>query len=193
MPKRVVDQFSRLNITLITELDEQGQSLFRQLQRTRARVQQYWPIPEKIGENTDIVLCEFVSDISRRYTWMPGEATAASIILLPQNGHYDMDCLQGALPDAVIHRPYQPNVVLSTLMIGWDHFSFCRRQRLRISRLDENIRALRDIERAKHFIMIEKSLNENKAFSVLRMMAMERRMTVAALASYLVDSRENVN
>ncbi len=81
MPKRVVDQFSRLNITLITELDEQGQSLFRQLQRTRARVQQYWPIPEKIGENTDIVLCEFVSDISRRYTWMPGEATAASIIL----------------------------------------------------------------------------------------------------------------
>jgi two-component system, response regulator / RNA-binding antiterminator len=189
---RLTDRFSRLSITLITELDEQGQSLMRQLQRTRARVNHRWPIPERVGESTDIVVCEFTPDMSRRYAWMPGEATAASIILLPQSGQYDLSCLQASIPDAVIHRPYQPNAVLTALTIGWDHFSFCSRQRGRIARLDENLRTLRDIERAKHFIMADKNINEHNAFNVLRTMAMERRMTIAALAGSLVDSRESV-
>ncbi|MET2831125.1 ANTAR domain-containing protein [Mesorhizobium shangrilense] len=149
------DQFSRITITLVGELDEQGHFLLRELQRTRARVNHRWPIPEHIGEDTDIVLCQFVPDLSRRYTWMPGEANAAGIALLPQNGLYDMRPLEAALPDAVLHRAYLPHAVLTALSIAWDHFSFCRRQRVRIARLDETIRSLRDIERAKHLIMAD--------------------------------------
>ena len=186
------DQFSRLTITLVSELDEQGLGLMRELQRTRARVNHRWPVPELLGHDTDIVLCEFVPDLSRRYTWMPGEANAAVIALLPQNGVYDLKRLQAALPDAVLYRPYLPHAVLAALSIAWDHFSFCRRQRVRIARLDENVRSLRDIERAKHLIMADKNINENNAFNLLRSMAMERRMTIAALAASLVDSGENV-
>lgn len=193
MAKNPLDHFSRLTITLITELDEQGLSLMRQLQRTRASIHHRWPIPERIGENTDIVICEYTPDLSRRYSWMPGEATAASIMLLPQSELFDIRGLQAALPDAVIHRPYHSNAVLSALVVGWDHFSFCRRQRTRIARLDENVRNLRHIERAKQLIMADKNINEHKAFNVLRTMAMERRMSIAALAEYLVDSRENLS
>lgn len=185
------DQFSRLSITLVSELDEQGMLLYRALQRTRARVTQRWPMPERIGENCDILVCEFQADLSRRYAWMPGEANAAVIALLPQSGRYEMARLQAAVPDAILHRPYLPHTIMAALSVGWDHFSFSRRQRVRIARLDENIRALRDIERAKHLIMEDKKINEYNAFNVLRSMAMEHRMTIAALAASLVDSREN--
>jgi len=191
--KRPLDHFSRLTITLICEPDEQGQFLMRELQRTRANVKQRWPPPERIGGETDIVLCEYLPDLSSRYAWMPGEATAASIVLLPQAGQYDMRMLQSALPDAVIHRPYLSQSILTALVIGWDHFSFARRQRSRIGRLDENVRSLRDIERAKMVIMLEKNISEYKAFNVLRDMAMERRITIAALAATLVDTKQSVS
>jgi AmiR/NasT family two-component response regulator len=73
-------------------------------------------------------------------------------------------------------------------MLALDHFSYARRQQLRIARLDENIKALRDIERAKQIIMTQRSLGENEAYRVLRDMAMERRVTVAELAGKLIDS-----
>lgn len=192
MPARQSEQFSRLTITLICEADEQGQLLLRELQRTRARVRHRWPIPERIGEDTDIVLVEYAPDLANRYTWMPGEALAACIVLLPQAGQYDIRKLQAALPDSVLHRPYVAHAIQTALMVGWDHFSFCRRQRSRIARLDENIRSLRDIERAKLVIMAEKNISEYKAFNVLRDMAMERRITIAALAASLIDSKHSV-
>lgn len=192
MAPGTIDQFSRATITLICEPDDQGRLLMRELQRTRARVVHRWPMPERIGEGTDIVIVEFDADIARRYVWMPGEASAAVIVLLPQSGRYDMRRLQAALPDAVIHRPYLPHAIVTALTVGWDHFSYARRQRIRIQRLDENVRALRDIERAKHYIMEDKNTNENNAFNILRTMAMERRMTVAAIAASIVDSRQNL-
>lgn len=187
-----IDRFSRLSISLVSELDEQGIFLLRALQRTRARVEHRWPVPERVGEGCDIVVCEFVADLSRRYAWVPGEAKAAVVVLLPQSGHYDTDKLNAAVPDAVLYRPYAAHAIATALSIGWDHFSFARRQRVRIARLDENVRALRDIERAKHFIMKEKKVSEHEAFNLLRSLAMERRVTIAALAASLVDSRDNL-
>ena len=179
--------FAQLSMTLVCEGDEQGMKLLRSLQRTRARVEQRWPMPERVGDNCDILLCEFTPDLSRRYAWMPGEAKAAVIVLLPQSGRFDVGRFRAAVPDAALHRPYTPAAVDAALSLAWDHFSFCRRQRTRISRLDENVRSLRNIERAKHIIMAARNISELNAFNVLRSMAMERRMTVAALAASLVD------
>lgn len=192
MATRPLDTFSRLTITLVCEPDEQGQFLMRELQRTRAQVKQRWPVPERVGGETDILVCEYLPDLSGRFAWMPGEASAALIVLLPRAGQYDLRVLQRSLPDAVIHRPFLSHTILTALVIGWDHFSFARRQRSRIARLDENVRSLRDIERAKLIIMAEKNINEYKAFNVLRDMAMERRITIAALSASLVDSKHAV-
>jgi two-component system, response regulator / RNA-binding antiterminator len=181
------EHLARLTITLICEQDEQGHFLTRELQRTRARVNIRWPIPDRIGENTDIVVCEFIPDLSGRFAWAPGEATAATIVLLSQGGRYDLRSLRSAVPDSIIHRPYTASAISTALSIGWDHFTFNRRQKGRIDRLDENIRSMRDIERAKQMIMTKKSMNERNAFGLLRSMAMERRQTIAALATSLVD------
>lgn len=191
MSKNPLEIFSRLNIMLITELDEQGMGLLRQVQRTRARVEHRWPVPEKIGDNTDIVICEYSPDLSRRYAWMPGEAAAAVIVLMPSVENLDLSGLKAATPDAVLHRPYRWDAVSAAMIVAWDHFSYVQRQRTRISRLDENVRSLRQIERAKHIIMRQKNISESNALSELRSMAMSRRMSMAALASQLIDTQRS--
>lgn len=175
-------------MTVLCAMDGEGQQLFRHLQRTRARVKHIWPVPEAIGENSDIVLCEYQRGIGRKLSWVPGEAKAALILLLPQTGQYDLQEIRAAIPDALLHRPYLPHAIDAALLIALDHFTFSKRQRIRIARLDESIKYLREIERAKHVIMTRQAVGEQEAYRLLRDMAMERRVTVAELAAKVVDS-----
>lgn len=188
MASSLDQQLSRLSIVLGCELDGEGARLLRHLQRTRASVRQVWPVPKTLGENADVVMVEYGKGLSQRLAWDPGEASAALVVLLPPAAQLDLGDLRQSLPDAVLHRPYQPQAIDVALMLALDHFSYGKRQRTRIARLDENIKALRDIEKAKHLIMKQKSLGENEAYRVLRDMAMERRVTIAEIAEKLVDS-----
>jgi AmiR/NasT family two-component response regulator len=190
LSKAFQQQLSRLNILLVCEPGAEEQSLLRHLQRTRATVRHVWPAPETIGENTDLMIAQYMRGIGQRLSWVPGEAKAAFIILLPQNGQYDLAEVRGALPDSVIYRPFLPHAIDVALMLALDHFSYGKRQRLRISRLDENMRALRDIEKAKHAIMSSQDIGESDAYRVLRDMAMEKRVTIAEVAGRMVDSAE---
>ncbi|MCB1431219.1 MAG: ANTAR domain-containing protein [Alphaproteobacteria bacterium] len=190
MTSPLSQQLARLSVVLACEPDIEGAKLLRHLQRTRADVRHVWPVPASLGENADLVLVEYSRGLSGKFAWVPGEASAALVILVPQAGQFHLEELRKGLPDAVLHRPYQPHAIDAALMLALDHFSYGKRQRLRIARLDENIKALRDIEKAKHFIMIRKSLGENEAYRVLRDMAMERRVTIAELAAKLVDSSD---
>lgn len=186
------EHLSRLNIMVVGEIGSETQTLVRHLQRSRAAVQHVWPAPERIGENTDILLCEYGPGLGRQLAWMPGEPTAALIITLPQSGRFDLSEIQAACPDAVLHRPYLPHAIDVAIQVALDHFSFGKRMRTRIARMDENIRALRDIEKAKHAIMLRNNVGEAEAFRMLRDMAMQRRVTVASIAAKLVDSAESL-
>lgn len=192
MTRNPTDQFSRLRILVACETDMDGQTLIRHLQRTRATVRNIWPVPEKIGESADVLLCEYSGGLGKRLAWMPGEPLAALIVLLPQSGGYDLREVQAACPDAVLHRPYLPHAVDVAMMVALDHFNFGKRQRLRIARMDENIHAMRDIEMAKHLIMARNQVGEAEAFRILRDLAMQRRVTVASVASKFVDSGDKL-
>lgn len=181
-------QFSRLRMLVVCEMDEQATTLLRHLQRSRASVMHMWPAPDRIGENVDLVLCEYGPGLGKRLAWMPGEAQACLIMLLPHTGHFDLREIQAACPDAVLHRPYIADAIDVALTVGLDHFNFGKRQRLRISRMDENIHAMREIEMAKHIIMGRSNVSEAEAFRMLRDLAMKQRVTVAVIASKFVDS-----
>jgi AmiR/NasT family two-component response regulator len=188
MTGKPLDQLARMDVALHCDIGGEGQKLLRHLQRTRATVHHQWPAPERIGETANLVLCEYESSLARRLAWPPGEATAALIVLLPQECRIDLGALRAACPDAVLHRPYQAQAIDVALMSAVDHFGYGKRARQRIERMTENIHAVREIERAKHLLMAKHQVNEAKAFELLRDLAMQRRVTVAAIAAKLVDS-----
>jgi AmiR/NasT family two-component response regulator len=123
---------------------------------------------------------------------MPGEAEAALVVLLPQNGRVDFNELHVACPNAVLHRPYLPNAIDAALLVAHDQFAFFKRQKSRIMRMEENARAMRDIEKAKQLIMLRDHVNEAEAFRTLRDIAMKKRVTIASIASKLVDTSDRL-
>src|SRR5215469_9601433 len=103
-PGRAVlrDKICRLRISVIAEPTSDIKDLVRHLQRARASPRQVWPCPETFGDHSDLIFCQYMQGLARRLSWMPGEAKAALILLLPQNGQFDLKEVADALPDAVL-------------------------------------------------------------------------------------------
>ncbi len=86
--------------------------------------------------------------------------------------------------------PAQGMAITATISLALAQFNYTKRLRDRIERLDQNLRTIRNVERAKTILVTTKGLSEDAAYKFLRKQAMEHRTTVNAVASAVIDSYE---
>lgn len=179
-----------MSVIVSCERDQGGELAVRELQRARAVVSFVPPHPQLFPGDVDLIVTDFVSGLIDRLPWMPGEATAALLVLLPAHDGYDRKEVVDCTPDAVLGRPFTAHLFRTAVDVALSQFHYIQRLRLRIARLDENLKASREIERAKAILMARRELDEKAAYAFIRKQAMERRTTVAAVATAIIDSHE---
>ncbi len=185
---RLPAEAAKLDIAVVTAGDASGEALIRELQRTRGRVRHLWPPPDPLPADTDVLFCDLVPNLPARLPWMPGEPKAALVVLVPTAVALDLDLLRKAAPEAVLHRPFSSPAILASLVLARSRFGYERRLRGRIERLDLTLRSMRSVERAKTILMDARKMAEDEAYRFLRSQAMERRVSVGAIAAAIVDA-----
>ncbi len=188
--KTMVQELADLSAVVVAPVDDQIGMLMRELQRFRMRVRQVWPMPESVPADADVVYCEYSSDLARRLPWIPGDARSALVVILPATEPVHADALCHATPNAVLPRPFTPNAVLSSLVLARSQFGYERRLRSKIEKLDDNLRSMRTVERAKAILMATRQMPETEAYGFIRRQAMDRRVSASAVAAAIVDSFE---
>jgi AmiR/NasT family two-component response regulator len=179
-----------LNVALIVELDTDGEHLMRELQRLRCTVRHIWPVPPQIPEGFDVVYCSLVEDLPRRIPWLPGEPAAALVIVDRGREQLNLKLIHHCAAHGLVHMPVTARSTAGSLAMAREHFLYEQRLRGRIEKLDENMRTMRTVERAKLILMRVKNLGEEDAYNYLRNQAMERRVTIGAVANAIIDSHE---
>jgi len=182
----------RLDIVVVGHRDEGGEILIRELQRTRSRVRHVWPMPDRLPEDAEVIFVDFVPGIAHRIPWNPGEPKAALVLTIPTEPAPDLEQLRHCAPDAVLHRPFTPRGVLISLVMARSHFTYEQRLRGRIEKLDESLRSIRSVERAKAILMAQQSMSEDEAYHFMRRQAMSRRVSLIAVASAIIDTHETL-
>lgn len=180
--------FADLEILVVARRDEHGEVLIRELQRTRARVRHVWPVPAAIETPVDAIFGDATAEMLRAVPWVPGEPKAALVLLADHAT--SLDLVRQATPDAVLHRPFAPAAILAGLTVARANFSYIRRLRHRIDKLDETSRTIRSVERAKTMLMTSRKMREDEAYRFIRSQAMARRVTIGTLATALLDSAD---
>jgi len=188
--KSVIQELADLSAVVVAPADDQTSLLVRELQRLRMRVRQVWPMPESVPGDADVVYCEYAPDLARRLPWIPGDARSALVVIVPATDPIQPEALANATPDAVLPRPFTANAVLSSIVLARSQFGYERRLRGKIERLDENLRSMRTVERAKAILMATRRMQETEAYSFIRRQAMDRRVSASAVAAAIVDSFE---
>lgn len=181
-------KFTDLDIAVITERNDHGEQLLREVQKSRARVVHIWPVPDELPLEFDIVFCDVVPDLPSRVRGVPGIPESALVAIVPARGLDDMAALERSAPHAVVHLPVTPSSVLTSMVLARNNFAYERRLRQRIDKLDDTLQSMKTIERAKVLMMQAKNISEEEAYRRLRRSAMERRTSIGKLAAAIVDS-----
>lgn len=167
-----------------------GATLVRELQRTRAVVSHAWPPPPVFPADVDIVFSEILDDLPARVPSLPGDPAAALVIVLRDERVLDGPSLLRCSPHATLSLPARRLDVRAAIMVASNLQQYERRLRSRIEKLDDNLRSVRSVERAKLLIMRRRSLSEDKAYHFLRREAMARRIPIGELAMAIVDTED---
>jgi AmiR/NasT family two-component response regulator len=182
--------FWDLKVAVIVNRDDDGERLVRELQRLRCVVHHEWPMPPQIPAQFDVVFCALSIDLPQRLPWIPGEPASALVVVDRGEGALDLELLHNCAAHGVLHYPTTGRSVVASLALARSHFLYERRLRGRIDKLDESLRTMRSVERAKSLLMRVKHVSEEEAYNYLRRQAMERRVTIGAVANAIIDSYE---
>jgi AmiR/NasT family two-component response regulator len=112
------------------------------------------------------------------------------VVVIGPNRGPDPARLCEATPEAVIYMPAQTETIAGVVALARSQFDYTKRLRDRIERLDENLRTIRNVERAKAILISTRGMNDEAAYRFLRSQAMDRRTTVNAIAAAIIDSFE---
>lgn len=186
LPSEIAD----IDIVVATARDSSGEALIRDLQRTRNRIRYIWPIPQTLPADTDVIFCDLLPDLPARLPWLPGEPKAALVALMAPGLSLDLDLLRKSAPEAVLHRPFTTAATLSSLLLARSRFAYEQRLRGRLEKLDHMLRAMRSVERAKTILLNARQMTEDEAYNYMRKQAMERRVSVGAIAAAIIDANQ---
>lgn len=185
--------FWGLEVGIFAKREGNVESLIRELQRSRCNVHQAWPMPPQIPVQYDLVVCALTEDLPQRIPWLPGEPESAIVILDSGVGEINLKLIHNCGAHGVLQYPATSRSMLASLAIALDHYHYEKRLRGRINKLDENLRSIRVVERAKSILMRTKSVTEDEAYSYLRHQSMERRVAIGQVAQAVVDTYELIN
>lgn len=181
---------AELNIAVLVERDDNGEFLIRELQRQRASVRHIWPLPAQLPLQYDAVFCVLSNDLPQRIPWVPGEPSSALILVDDGKDPLNLDLINNCAGHGMLHYPATSRMIQSVLMLARESFQYERRLRGRIEKLDESLRTMRLVERAKALLVKLKNISEEEAYSFLRKQSMEKRVTIGTVAATVIDSYE---
>jgi len=183
-------QTSSLDIVVAVPRDDEGDTLARELLRTRSSVRRVWPLPRRLPDAVDVIFCELAPELPQCLPWVPGQPLAALVVVTQAVQMPQLKLLRDCAPHAVLHRPFTAGTVLTSLAIARAQFLYEQRLRARIDKLDETLRSFRSVERAKSILMEKRNLDEEEAYHFMRRQAMSQRVSVGVVAAAIIDSHD---
>jgi AmiR/NasT family two-component response regulator len=85
-------------------------------------------------------------------------------------------------------RPFEPVAILTNVVIASTNSRYQKRLSNKIAKLEETLRSIRMVERAKVVLMKARNIEEPEAYAYLRDQAMRKRTSVGSIASVIVES-----
>jgi AmiR/NasT family two-component response regulator len=179
-----------LHVLVVLPRDRDADLVLQQLTRLGCQYQHVWPLPDHLPQSLDIV----ISSISEETRSLAMSLTDKPQIVLvgivdPSLGHV-LQLLGDMNPLTVLSRPLSGAAVLSGLVVARNAGRYQRRLLTKIAKLEETLRSVRKVERAKAILMQKRHIDESTAYTLLREQAMQKRVPIGVIANAVVESHE---
>jgi AmiR/NasT family two-component response regulator len=170
--------------------DQSGSALLRFLRRLDCRITHAWPAPERLGEPADLLFCALDRQVLPLASSLLGEPRPAIVAVLADDTGDLAKLISSIGPHAILAKPFEDGAVLASMVLARANSGYQQRLLARIAKLEETLRSMRKVERAKAILMEKRHLDESEAYELLRKQAMNKRVPIGLVASAIIDANE---
>ncbi len=183
-----LEALQQLRVLVVHPRNQDGEIIIRHLQRIGCQVEGMWPPPAKLPERTDVVFYLIDDQTRRSLPWFADLPPAAIVAVVEHETSDVLGLLSDCSPQAVVSKPADPFAILTSLIVARSVFRYEDRLHNKVRKLEETIRSIRTVEKAKSILMASKNIEEKEAYEFIRNHAMNRRMPIGKVASAIIDA-----
>jgi two-component system, response regulator PdtaR len=190
--KKVLDDLRTTRILVLHPRDDDGDALIRQLRRIGCDVRANWPIPDEVPKEIDLVFVLVEHAGPEAFPWTTRSDGPVVIGLVDYESPTTLKALLDWKAHGVVNKPIRPFGIMSSLVLARALGSYHARLEAKVNKLEETLRARRDVEKAIRILMELKSIEEGDAYRLLRDQAQAKRLPIGQIAANIVSLHETL-
>lgn len=160
------------------------------MRRIGCPVRVIWPFPAQLPTDADVIFFLVGPELRSAGNWCATDTDATLIALSDYENPTALKILVDTQAHGVITKPYRSAGILSTLVLARTSSGYQQRLHSKIGKLEEAIKARRNIEKAVRILMDSHRLSDNQAYEHMRSRATSLRITVGEVAIMVIEAHE---
>lgn len=187
---RLYEDLRSISVAVVYPPGEERDVLIDQLKRIGCRLQIIWPFPGTPPTGVDVILFQVSQELQGSSSWSASAIDATLIALSDYESPTTLKLLLDTSAHGVITRPFRSSGVLSTLVLARSSQSFQIRLQSKILKLEDTIKSRRQVEKAIRLLAESQQLSDTKAYEHMRTRATKLRITIAEVATMVIDAHD---
>ncbi len=190
--RRLIEDLRGARVLVIHPRDAEGEALIDQLKRIGCNVHGVWPPPATIPDDVDTVF-QFVD--SSEETAFPASSSEHSPTLVAIVDYENPTILKRLLDSnahGVVNKPIRSFGILSSLVLARSLRGYTRRLEGKVQKLEETLKARRDVDKAVKILVCLKKISEFEAYELIRQQATQKRLAMADIAVSIINAQETL-
>jgi two-component system, response regulator PdtaR len=188
--RRLIEELRGARVLVVHPRDAEGDALIDQLKRIGCNVRGIWPPPAEWPGDVDTVfqLVEASEPQIAASCAANGGPTFVAIV------EYENPTVLKRLLDSnahgVVTKPIRSFGILSTMVLARSLHGYTRRLDAKIAKLEETLKARRDVDKAVKILAALKQIGETDAYELIRRQATQKRLSMAQIATTIIGAQE---
>jgi len=177
-----------LRVLVLHPRDADGEAIIRTLRRLNCQVQNLWHPELHLMDRFDVAFFLANEEAYAQVATLM-DRTQTALIAIVDGATSDLgEMLAKCSPHGALSKPVRPEDVLTSIHIARRLLRYEHRLLAKVRKLEETLRSVRTVEKAKRILMKTNNLDEKDAYELLRKSAMDRRLPIGQIASAVVSA-----
>lgn len=188
--RRLIEDLRGARVLVIHPRDAEGEALIDQLKRIGCNVRGIWPPPSAIPEDIDTVFQLVESSADPAFSPGSNEQALTLIAIVDYENPTVLKRLLDSNAHGVVNKPIRSFGILSSLVLARSLRGYTRRLEGKVQKLEETLKARRDVDKAVKILVGLKKIGEVEAYELIRQQATQKRLTMAEIAVSIINAQE---
>jgi len=188
--RRLIEELRGARVLVVHPRDMEGDALLDQLKRIGCNVRGIWPPPIELPNDIDTVFHLVETAETPAFVASASDDGPTFVAIVDYENPTVLRRLLDSNAHGVITKPIRSFGILSSLVLARSLHGYTRRLEGKVQKLEETLKARRDVDKAVKILVTLKKIGEAEAYELIRAQATQKRLSMAQIAITIIGAQD---